>query len=135
MSELPIHVESVGESGDDFVELVVRHLEGRLEPSERERLNAFLAEDSDKRDTFVALCTHACLLASYIDADATDSVFPSNQGLAPLPPSPALGFLGGAWSGAIGYFSQIGPLSYLIATVLFGLGLAESSARSAFVLF
>jgi hypothetical protein len=129
MSESKIQVDAAPDSDDDFVELVVRHLEGRLTRSQRGRLNAFLAEDPDRRDAFVALCTQACLLASYVNLGAAESAFPS----VPQPTnalttvSPVVGFLGGAWNGTVAYFSQIGPLSYLVATVLFGLGMLVGS--------
>ena len=54
-------------------------------PSERDRLNAFLAEDPAKRDTFVALCTQACLLASYVDADDDGSRLSIEARAGPAP--------------------------------------------------
>ena len=42
----------------------------------------------------------------------------------PEPPAPpVLGFLGSAAHGAVGYFAAGWPLAYLIATVIFGIGL------------
>ena len=41
--------------------------------------------------------------------------------------TPLSGLFDTAYHGTLAYFSQIGPLSYLIATVLFGLGLLVGS--------
>ena len=46
---------------------------------------------------------------------------------ASLPVSPSLGFLGSAFHGTVGYFSQEVPFACLIATVLCGLGLLIGS--------
>ncbi len=45
----------------------------------------------------------------------------------PSPASPVLGFLGGAYHGTIGFFSQEVPFSLLIATFVTGLGLLAGS--------
>ncbi|NLF06936.1 MAG: hypothetical protein GX594_03020 [Pirellulaceae bacterium] len=56
--------------GDEFLELVVCHLEGRLAAAERARLNHLLSESSGNRDLFVAVCTQASMLASCVGIDA-----------------------------------------------------------------
>ena len=44
------------------------------------------------------------------------------------PPAPLLGFLGNAIHGTVGYFSSGWPVAYLMATVIFGLGLLVGSS-------
>ncbi|MBN1394365.1 MAG: hypothetical protein JW959_05035 [Pirellulales bacterium] len=53
-------------SGDELMELAVLHLDGWLDSPRRDRLNALLANDTRSRDAFVAVCTHASLLASCV---------------------------------------------------------------------
>ena len=58
------------------------------------------------------------------------AVFPSddNRGVTrPAPAPPVIGLLGGAWHGTVGYFSSGWPLAYLVATVIFGVGLLVGS--------
>ena len=113
------------EAADDFIELVVRHLEGRLTPEESARLNARLAEDAASRDHFVALCTQACLLASHVEI-GVEEAFDVKMPEASSPAMPSSVF-GSAWQGTVHYFSQVGPMSYLVATVLLALILLAGS--------
>ncbi len=64
-------------SGDELLELAVFHLEGRLSAPQRTRLNTLLAEDAGNRETFVAVCTQASLLASCagFDGEQGDAEF------------------------------------------------------------
>ena len=45
----------------------------------------------------------------------------------PPPAAPALGFAGALWHGTVGYFSSGWPVAYLVATVIFGIGLLIGS--------
>jgi hypothetical protein len=97
-----------------------------IEEAELGELEAILRVDPQARLFFNAYCRmHAEL---FFVAEAEHAVQAVCQSAIPTPAAPAgLGFLGSAWSGTIGYFSQVGPLSYLIATALFGLGLLVGS--------
>ncbi len=64
MNDQQLQLDAPADPADQFVELVIRHLDGRLSEPERLRLNVLLAEDPANREAFVATCTHACLLAS-----------------------------------------------------------------------
>ena len=46
---------------------------------------------------------------------------------APPSPPPVLGFLADTFHGTVGYFSSGWPLAYLVATVIFGIGLLIGS--------
>ena len=124
MNDADLQLDSDRGLTDEFVELVVRHLEGGLTAPQADRLNRFLTDDADCRDTFVALCTQASLMASSvgIDADDLDSdALSLDAGGAP-PAFPVLGHLGATWRGATEFLSTHEFFtSYLVATVLFGI--------------
>ncbi len=69
MNEGDAQFDPAAALGDELMELVVLYLEGRLTGPQRDRLNSLLAEDPCNRDTFVAVCTHASLLASCVGID------------------------------------------------------------------
>ncbi len=124
MNDADLQLDSDRGLTDEFVELVVRHLEGGLTAPQADRLNRFLTDDAGCRDTFVALCTQASLMASSvgIDADDLDSdALSLDAGGAP-PAFPVLGHLGATWRGATEFLSTHEFFtSYLVATVLFGI--------------
>ena len=97
-----------------------------IEESEVRELEALLRGDAQARRYFSAYCRmHAEL---FFAAKAEHAIHAVQEMLRPMPAtSPTVSLLGNAWGGAVHYFSQVGPLSYLIATVLFGLGLLVGS--------
>ena len=97
-----------------------------IEETELRELEALLRDDPDARAFFAAYCRmHAEL---FFAAEAEHAVQAVQAFANPSPAATAgVGFFENAWAGTVGYFSQIGPLSYLIATVLFGLGLLAGS--------
>ncbi len=85
MNEGDVQFDPAAASGDELMEMVVLHLEGRLTGPQRDRLNALLAEDPSNRDTFVAVCTHASLLASCVGIDEDVNEYVEGPGMAGLP--------------------------------------------------
>jgi hypothetical protein len=119
----------------DFLELVCRYLDNdQLTPGEWAGLNAQLREDRARRETFVRLCLQAKLIAEALPIGAPLSP-PASEwsgGIVvattdPAAVAPVSGLQGIVVRGAIGYLSQLTPFSYLVATVLFGLGLLVGS--------
>ncbi len=122
MNEGDAQFDPAAALGDELMEMVVLHLEGRLTGPQRDRLNALLAEDPSNRDTFVAVCTHASLLASRVGIDEgvelPHQLDPEPQ--IPEPPFPTLStthyplptshFSVGSWA-----------FSYMVATVIMGM--------------
>ena len=88
-----------------------------------------LREDDDACRLYVEYVGISVLLPSILSSipDEESSFFAafSRDEQAAFPSH--TGFLGNLWHGTVAYFSQVGPLSYLIATVLFGLGLLIGS--------
>jgi hypothetical protein len=119
----------------DFLELVCRYLDNDpLTPAEWAGLNEQLRQDPARRETFVRLCLQAKLIAEALpmEAPAPPPVAEWPEGIVITTDDPSAeatvsGARGGAVSGAIGYLSQLTPFSYLVATVLFGLGLLVGS--------
>ena len=111
-------------SGDELMELAVFHLEGRLSGPQRTRLNTLLAEDAGNRETFVAVCTQATLLASCagFDVEPGDGFAPAAEAAGP-PPS-ALPFatppLTTSHYPLATNFVGSGVFSYMVATVILG---------------
>lgn len=121
---------------DDFRGLLRRLAQGPLSPDELKRFNDCLTADAEAQELFV---DHAMLdvclemlktTESERAADAqltgewtnaTDSEHSTPPNPLRVPPS---GFLGSAAHGAVDFFSQVGPLSYLIATLIMFLGMA-----------
>ena len=123
------------ESESEFLELVCRYLDNdELTPDEWACLNGELREDRARRETFVRFCLQAKLIAEGLPIG--DSFFPleaeQREGIAltnsPLATSwPIASLFGGPALGVRGYFPQGVLLSYLVATVLFGLALLAGS--------
>ena len=65
------------------------------------------------------------VLEAMPDKDSTSPIFSSPS--SRLPPSSAPSFLGNAWHGTFGYFSSGWPVAYLLATVIYGIGLLIGS--------
>jgi len=120
----------------DFAQLVASHLAGELDDVGRQRLSAELETTPERRAEFVAMCLQAQLVAAcvgleFIDEASQDDEAITNADFDDEPPSlspiAVNGFLGSAWRGTIGFFSQEIPFSLLIATVITTLGLWAGS--------
>jgi hypothetical protein len=120
-------------SSEDFADLVACHLAGELDEGQRNRLNNVLMADLERRDEFVAFCLHANLIGACIgpkllaneDLDTLCEDDDSHEGNAqPQCPPPAFVLFGNSGGNLISRFSSGWPVAYLIATVIFAVGLA-----------
>ena len=128
-------------------ELVNAQCEGALTDQQAARIEELLAGDAElRRDYILYMHVHALaergrgavteeIGSQASAADANGELAASASPLAPvaLPPSafdePApQGFLGGAYHGTLSYCSSGWPLAYMIATLIFGVGLSVGSS-------
>ena len=79
MSNLDIPVDETAACRDEFVELVVRHMEGQLTGSQRDRFNTLVAEDAGNRRALVDISRHAYLLMSGVGLTAAEQA-PGSDG-------------------------------------------------------
>ena len=123
------------EGESEFLELVCRYLDNdELTPEEWACLNGQLREDRARRETFVRLCLQAKLIAEglpigdplfRLETEWREGVALTNAPLATS--APIVSVFGGPALGVRGYFPQGMLVSYLVATVLFGLALLGGS--------
>ena len=98
---------------------------GTIDDAQMDDLQARLRADARLREFYVDfLNLHAELqriIGTQEQGEAAARQFIGAD--VPARRSPVLGFLGSACHGTVSYFSQIGPLSYLIATfIMLGMG-------------
>ncbi len=95
--------------------------------NDRLRLNELLAAGDEQRRCFITYVD----IHSWLAWEGIEKKTPSEERLVfatPQPPSsPALAFLGSAAHGTLGYISSGWPLAYLVATMIFGVGLLIGS--------
>ena len=102
--------------------LVDAYCTDSIEASDLRELEALLSDDAEARRYLSAYCRmHAELFFSVEAAHAVQAVRAPVSLPTPAPSDTSI--LGSVWSGTVGYFSQTGPLSYLVATVLFAVGM------------
>jgi len=114
----------------DFDALAVRYLDGSAAIEEVELLKSQLDSEPVLRERFATLC----VVMTGLDEVFTLPPLHDNGEREPeiqIPQVesslPVLGFLGNAWQGTVGFFSQEIPFSLLIASVVTGLGLLFGS--------
>ena len=129
-------IDKMPQGGDelDFLEFVCRYLDDQLTPRELVDLNEQLRTNDAYRETFVRYCLQGKLLAEALvtgiplAADASPIAEEELPTKTPAESSiPTLTFLGNTIQGTVGYFSSGWPVAYLVATVIFGIGLLIGS--------
>jgi hypothetical protein len=121
-------IDADREAMPDYWRLVSGACDGTLSSTDCARLDAVLAADENARELYAFyLSMHGELMWHFGEArsDAEKAESP------PLRASRTLGFLGGAWEGASGLFSQVGSwscLAYLIALAVYGLLLLAAAS-------
>ena len=125
--------------------LLERLVDGEFTCEDWARLNEFLSQgDQPRRYYHRYMKVHAALEwrnGGRNEAEAAKRWIPSVTAQLPsLPASPqsavdfqilpSAGMFGSAYHGAVGYFSSGWPVAYLVATVIFGIGVLIGSLRS-----
>ena len=112
------------EHADELAGLIESLVEDKISADEHDRLANLLADDSDSQQRFLDhLRLHAALhwdAAELFGHDAQPNAVKPQR-------SPILGFLSTPSTARSGYFSSDWPVAYLIATVIFGIGLLVGS--------
>ena len=113
-----------------ITKLTERMFDDDFSASEQNELNELLAQGPEQRRYYLAYAN--LLSALERKYSATPPACPPLDNIAPEQESPATAslpysFLGNAWHGTIGFFSQEIPFSLLVATVITGLGLLAGS--------
>ncbi len=88
---------------------------GSVTPEQCGRLNTLLLDENAALTYAVYIRMHGLLCWHW-----QDQVVIIETPETPPPVQLPAGFLGGAWQGTVSYFSQIGPLSYLLAVAITG---------------
>ena len=127
---------------DELRVLIAEVREGQPTAAHGARLRQLLDENAAARRMYARYGSMQALLEMAVagmDAQRPDDIPPElaggwlpstveeAEGREPPPVLPVLGFLGSAYHGTIGFFSQEIPFSLLIATVITGLGLLAGS--------
>ena len=111
-------------TSEELRSLTASMCDGVILPHQRDRLETLLANDGEAREFYVfCMALHAQLLWRH--QGRTDEV----MRLAALeaPTLPLVAFFDRAIGGTTGYFATGWPAAYLVATVIFGLGLLLGS--------
>ena len=123
-------------SREEIYRLASAMLARDISAAEFQRFEHLVTHDAAACDWYVEFMCDAYNLRTHPKlgpvntANPPIAVFSSddNRGATrPAPAPPVLGLLGGAWHGTVGYFSSGWPLAYLVATVIFGVGLLIGS--------
>ena len=118
-------------TSDNFWRLLDAACDGSLAETQAQELAALLDSDPTLRKLFahhVQLRTDIGLLCRAERArDLGIARIQATRQAAASLPSPVLTSLGNAVHGTVGYFSSGWPVAYLIATVIFGIGLLIGS--------
>ena len=120
-------------SQEEIYRLANSALCGDISAAEWQRLEQLVAGDPLARRWYVEFICDACNIRPRASSPARRTDFPVPPVSQPDPrtasPQTALpfGFLGNALHGTVGYFSSGWPVAYLIATVIFGVGLLIGS--------
>ena len=120
-------------SQEEIYRLANSALCGDISAAEWQRLEQLVAGDPTARRWYVEFICDACNIRARASSPACRTDFPVPPVSQPDPrtasPQTALpfGFLGNAFHGTVGYFSSGWPLAYLIATMIFGVGLLIGS--------
>ena len=88
---------------------------GSVTPEQCGRLNTLLLDENAALTYAVYIRMHGLLCWHW-----QDQIVIIETPDTPPPVQLPAGFLGGAWQGTVSYFSQIGPLSYLLAVAITG---------------
>ena len=116
-------------------ELLIGLVDGQLDQDELWRLDEALRANPDAQDFYDSLITlHSMLLWRYapppLEVEVPSSHLSIENAASPVvapQPAPILGFLGTAAHGTAAYLCSGWPLAYLLATVIFGVGLLIGS--------
>ena len=114
------------DSDSEFSSLLSGLIEGSLTPAQFERLGQILETDAVARAIYRKhVSMHAMLhWRWHQNIDSRSSALPPTIQTSP---SPHLAFLGNTVHAVVGYLSSGWPVAYLIATVIFGVGLLIGS--------
>ena len=108
---------------DEMYRLVAASFGGDISPEERHRLDQLVCQDEETCDLYLKLVFESSILLTWAGHGEPKSI--RKEELAN--PSPILPLLSTTLHGTFGYFSSGWPVAYLIATVIFGLGLLIGS--------
>ena len=114
-----------GDDDERLAALLAGFIDGTLSDAELDCWDEQLVQNDWLRELFVATCVQRELLGQRLPF-AQDSSFTVEGSRPPQAPQ-TLGFFGAAIHGTVGYFSSGWPAAYLIATVIFGIGLLIGS--------
>ena len=118
-------------SKEEVYRLAVAVIEDDVSDAEAQRFESLIAADPTARGWYVDLICDACSLRRLNRDQGSCAALPnkddSAQASEPTGSAPVLGFLGQPRTVPWSYFSSGWPLAYLVATVIFGLGLLVGS--------
>lgn len=125
------------ENAQTLRQWIVQLREGQFSPAQESQLKQLLADSADARRLYASYTAMLALLELEVPALEPEDLPALSAGSA-LPmtddrnatfasPAPVFGFLGSAIHGTVGFFSQSAPFSYVVATVIVGLGLLVGS--------
>ena len=118
--------------------LVLAAERGELSAAEMEELDRLVRDDPQARRLYAQYIVETVDLHSWA-ACSDDGGFSSgfvgedrragseSTSGTTVPSAPQLSFLGDAWHNTVGYFSSGWPVAYLLATVIFGVGILIGS--------
>ena len=104
---------------DEMHHVVAARLAGNASPGQECRLKELIRQDIDACDLYLDMVFESSALLTWAKDDEPDE--------GPARPLPLLAFFGRSIHGTVGYFSSDWPVAYLMATVIFGIGLLVGS--------